>query len=271
MDMNSPLKPSKTLWFVFHNDKLLLLKENYTLLNEQQSALIAPHFIRQFSLGCFYHTEYHCAELSPETPIPEAFHAMALRQALSFFNEGYGLAVKAWSVINWDKNHQFCSRCGGRTVHQSTTFERLCLSCGLSFYPRISPSIIVRIKKDDHILMARSPHFAPGVYSLIAGFVDVGESIEETVHREVREEVGLEIKNLSYWGSQPWPFPDSLMLAFTADYASGDIIMAPDEIEDAGWYKHDNLPGLPSTALSIAMKLIDEFILTTRPVLHYPT
>ena len=108
--------------------------------------------------------------------------------------------------------------------------------------------------------MARSPHFPPGVYGLIAGFVDVGENIEEAVHREVKEEVGLQIKNLLYYGSQPWPFPDSLMLAFTADYASGEIVMDQDEIEDAGWYRHDNLPGLPSVALSIAMKLIDDFV-----------
>lgn len=108
--------------------------------------------------------------------------------------------------------------------------------------------------------MARSPHFAPGVYGLIAGFVDPGENIEEAVHREVKEEVGLKIKNLVYYGSQPWPFPDSLMLAFTADYESGEIVMEPGEIEAAGWYKYNNLPGLPSSTLSIGMKLIMDFV-----------
>lgn len=132
--------------------------------------------------------------------------------------------------------------------------------CHLSFFPRISPSIIVLIKKADHLLMARSPHFLPGVYGLIAGFIDAGESIEEAVHREVKEEVGLKIKNLSYFGSQQWPFPDSLMIAFTADYCSGDITINPDEIEEAGWYKYNNLPGRPQTSVSIASKLIDNFI-----------
>lgn len=261
--MESPLQQFQC-WFIFQNDDLLLLKSNNALLNDMQSALVAPHFLRQFKLGCVDNIDYYCAELANDIPLPETLHAIPLRQALSLFiSDGYGLAVKAWSVINWDKNHQFCSRCGGVTVHQAKAFERLCVLCGLSFFPRISPSIIVLIKRDDHILMARSPHFPQGIYGLIAGFVDAGETIEEAVHREVKEEVGLQIKNLVYWGSQPWPFPDSLMLAFTADYASGEIIMDPHEIEDAGWYKPDNLPGLPSTALSIAMKLIDEFCSAT--------
>ena len=120
--------------------------------------------------------------------------------------------------------------------------------------------MIVLIHQDDHLLMARSAHFPPGVYGLIAGFVEAGESIEEAVHREVKEEVGLTIKSLVYCGSQPWPFPDSLMMAFTADYEAGEITMDQVEIEDAGWYKYDKLPGLPSMALSIAMKLIDDFV-----------
>ncbi len=264
--MGSPLQQRQACWFVFQNDNLLLLKKDNALPGDMAYAAMAPYFLRHLNLGWFNSIECYCAEIDQETSIPDTMHVLPLRQALSLFsNDGYGLAVKAWSVINWDKNHQFCSRCGCVTArnhdtHQAKGFERVCTSCGLSFFPRISPSIIVLIKKSDHLLMARSPHFPQGVYGLIAGFVDAGESIEEAVHREVREEVGLQIKNLLYYGSQPWPFPDSLMLAFTADYASGEIVMDQDEIEDAGWYRHDNLPGLPSVALSIAMKLIDDFV-----------
>ncbi len=259
--MGSPKRKIQARWLIFQKDNLLLKIPKNTLLGDRESALIAPHFLRWFKLGCFNNIVYYCAEIGTDTLLPTTLHRFPLRQALGLFgDEAYGLVVKAWSVINWDKNHQFCSRCGCKTEHQPKAYERLCPSCGLSFFPRLSPSIIVRIKKDDHILMARGPHFPPGAYGLIAGFVDVGESVEEAVKREVSEEVGLQIKNLLYWGSQPWPFPDSLMLAFTADYASGEIIMDPDEIENAGWYKSDNLPGLPSTALSIAMKLINDFV-----------
>jgi NAD+ diphosphatase len=112
--------------------------------------------------------------------------------------------------------------------------------------------------------MARSPHFIPGAYGLIAGFIEVGESIEEAVHREVKEEVSINIKNLRYFGSQPWPFPDSLMIGFIADYASGEINIDHEEIEAAGWYKFDNLPGRPSTRISIASQLIEHFVAEQR-------
>ena len=252
-------------WFIFQDDSLLLFKTDNTLLCDRESALMEPHFKRHLKLGRFNQVDYHSAEISNNVEISSTLHALPLRQALSLLDPDiFSVAVKAYSIINWDKNHQFCSRCGHHTVHQSLSFERTCLSCDLRFFPRISPSIIVRIKKNDEILMARSPHFPKGAYGLIAGFVDVGETIEDAVHREVLEEVGLKIKNLSYWGSQPWPFPDSLMLAFTADYASGEIVMEPNEIEDAGWYKYDTIPGLPSTSISIAMKLIEDFINTQR-------
>jgi len=251
--------------FVFQNNQLLLLSNDNSLPDAIEAATLIPHFIRHFKLGLFHNIDYFCAEISQQIQIPDNMYALPLRQALAFFNpNGYGLAVKASSVMTWDINHQFCSRCGSVTVLQEKAFERLCTSCQLSFFPRISPCIIVLIKRGDHLLMARSPHFPVGVYGLIAGFIDAGESVEEAVYREVKEEVGLQIKNLVYYGSQPWPFPDSLMMAFTADYDSGDIIMDPDEIEDAGWYKYDNLPGLPSTSLSIAMTLINNFINTIK-------
>ena len=108
--------------------------------------------------------------------------------------------------------------------------------------------------------MASSPHYAPGVYGLIAGFIEAGESAEDALHREVFEEVGIKVQNPVYFGSQPWPFPDSLMLAYTAEYASGDIVICENEIKEAGWYRYDKLPGLPSSRVSIAFKLLDHFI-----------
>ncbi len=263
MKSSSQSRPGR--FFIFQNDHLLLLKKNNALPSHTDHATITPHILRHLSLGCWDDTDYCCTEISPEAVISDHLDRLPLKQALSLLSHDlYGLAVKAHAIMHWDKNHPFCSRCGAVTARPTQAFERVCTACGLRFFPRISPAIIVLIKKEDQLLMARSPHFPPGAYSLIAGFVDPGESIEEAVHREVLEEVGLTIKNLSYWGSQPWPFPDSLMLAFTADYASGEIIMEQDEIEDAGWYPYDQLPGLPSSTLSISMKLIEDFICQTK-------
>jgi NAD+ diphosphatase len=134
-----------------------------------------------------------------------------------------------------------------------------CTRCGMMHYPRVSPAVIVRVRRENEILLARSPGFPKGMRSVLAGFVEPGESIEETIHREVREEVGLEVENLGYFGSQPWPFPNSLMIGFTADYAGGEIRPEPGEIEDAGWYRADELPQLPPK-VSIARRMIDDFV-----------
>jgi NAD+ diphosphatase len=203
----------------------------------------------------------YCAEIDSSIDIPDDLIPTPLRQCFEILGmDWYVATAKAISVITWDKNHQYCGRCGNPTIYKSGTFERICNQCSLSFYPRISPSMIVLIKNEDKILMSRSPHFAPGAYGLIAGFLEVGESIEDAVHREVQEEVGLKIKNLRYFGSQSWPFPDSLMIGFTADYDSGDIVLDTNEIESADWYRYDQLPGGPSVSVSIARKLIDHFI-----------
>jgi NAD+ diphosphatase len=134
-----------------------------------------------------------------------------------------------------------------------------CPNCGLLHFPRLAPAIIVAIERGDRLLMARSRRFTTGMYSVLAGFVEPGESLEETVAREVKEEVGISLKDIKYFGSQPWPFPHSLMIGFTATYASGEIVMDDSEIEDAGWFTVDSLPPLPGK-ISIARKLIDGFI-----------
>ncbi len=171
----------------------------------------------------------------------------------------FALAGQAVQLIEWDRTHQYCGSCG--TPMEQPLRERVkqCPRCRLRQYPRLSPAIIVLVSRGDEVLLARAPRFRPEMYSVLAGFVEPGESLEETVMREVREEVGIEIGNIRYFGSQPWPFPNSLMVGFTATYASGDLKIDPVEIEAADWFKPDRLPPVPGP-LSIARKLIDAFV-----------
>lgn len=170
--------------------------------------------------------------------------------------EAFALAGRATQLMDWRKNHRYCGRCSTPTVIKSGEFAMSCPACGLLAYPRISPAVMVLIERGDELLLARSAHFKPGVFSALAGFVEPGETLEQCAVREVREEVGVEIANLRYFRSQPWPFPDSLMLAFFADYAGGVITPDPSEIEAAGWFSRRALPLLPDP-LSIARQLID--------------
>jgi len=261
--MTSPASKKLSYWLVFQNDCLLIAKNDtaHKLLTASAINELIAAFSRQHLLAQFDDFDIYCAELATESSLPQSIDPIPFRKALeSLGTDWYSIAAKARAIINWDKNHQYCGRCGHPTELKTGAFERHCPACSLVFYPRISPSIIVLIQKGDHILMARSHHFLPGVYGLIAGFVEAGENVEEAVHREVKEEVGIEIKNLRYFGSQAWPFPDSLMIAFTAEYAAGDLMINPAEIEEAGWYHIDHLPGRPSSSISIARKLINHFI-----------
>ena len=170
--------------------------------------------------------------------------------------EAFALAGRASQLMDWRKNHRYCGRCATPTTMKTTEFAMACPACGLLAYPRISPAVMVLIGRGDELLLARSPHFKPGIFSALAGFVEAGETLEQCAVREVREEVGIEISNLRYFRSQPWPFPDSLMLAFFADYAGGEITPDPSEIEAAGWFSRSALPPLPDQA-SIARHLIE--------------
>lgn len=250
-------------WVIFHDKKLLLHEQDgvWSLPCFRDIAEYKNYLKFIHGLGMFQGGECFCAELMQEVQLEGRFQFFPTRQAFELLsNDWYALITKGIHTVDWDKNHQFCGLCGAKTKLFTTIFEAHCDSCKTIFYPRISPSIIVLIRKENQILMARSPHFPKGVYGLIAGFVSPGETLEDTVHREVAEEVGIKVKNIRYYGSQPWPFPDSLMLAFIADYDSGDIIIDGVEIEAAGWYDVANLPGMPSSSKSIAKVMIDDFI-----------
>lgn len=199
-------------------------------------------------------------ELVAEAEPPAGMAFQGLRRLWSVLDDKtWRIAGRAVQVIEWDRNHRFCGRCGSATERHATERSRTCPRCGLQQFPRVSPAVITLIEDGDRMLLARSPHFVKGVYSTLAGFVEPGESLEETVIREVREEVGVELTDVRYFSSQPWPFPHSLMVGFVARYAGGEIVPQEGEIEDARWFTPDDLPLLPP-GLSIARALIEDFL-----------
>jgi NAD+ diphosphatase len=170
------------------------------------------------------------------------------------------LAGRAVQIAEWHRTHRFCGRCGVATEEAPGERARKCPDCGLLLFPRLSPAVITLVERGDEALLARGALFrgAP-MYSTLAGFVEPGETLEETVAREVREEVGVQVKDIRYMGSQPWPFPNSLMIGFHATWAGGDIKIDPKEIADAQWFRADALPNIPGK-MSIARRLIDAWV-----------
>jgi NAD+ diphosphatase len=163
-------------------------------------------------------------------------------------------------IVEWDRTHRFCGACATPTEPVSGERARSCPSCGLACFPRLAPAVIVAVERGDEILLGRGPQFPPGIYSAIAGFVEPGESAEEAVRREVREETGIEVEEVRYFASQPWPYPHSLMLGFQARYRSGELRLDPAELEDAAWFARHDMPMLFPGNVSIAQWLIGDFM-----------
>ena len=191
-----------------------------------------------------------------EAPLRQMMGLRASYDELPF--EEYYKAGKAFEILNWDKNTRYCPSCGVPT-HQISDIGKKCPECRQEFYPHISPAIIVRITKGDSILLVHARNFRGTFYGLVAGFLEAGETLEDCVHREVMEEVGLRIKNLKYFGSQPWPYPSGVMIGFTAEYESGSIKLQDEELNAGAFYTKDNLPEIPRK-LSLARKLIDDWL-----------
>lgn len=169
------------------------------------------------------------------------------------------LAGRAVQLVEWDRTTRFCGRCGTPTEPASGERARRCPGCGLLAFPRLAPAVITLIEREGEALLARGRAFPMPMYSCIAGFVEPGETMEEAVHREVREEVGVAVTNVRYVSSQPWPFPHSLMIGFEATWAGGEILIDETEIVDAQWYRPDDLPMIPP-GMSIARTLIDRWL-----------
>lgn len=199
-------------------------------------------------------------EVDPEADNPPGYEFETLWTFLGQVDEPiFYLIGRAKQIVEWHRDHQFCGQCGAPTTASEKDRSRVCKVCSQTFYPRLSPSIIALVTKGEELLLAKNTRARGNFYSTLAGFIEPGESIEEAVHREVYEEVGIRIKNLRYYSSQSWPFPNSLMLGFHAEYDSGEFVLQKDEIVDAQWFYYQNLPNRPAM-FSISGWLIDDYI-----------
>ncbi|QSH42257.1 NAD(+) diphosphatase [Lentisphaerota bacterium ZTH] len=190
----------------------------------------------------------------------EPVEYVELREAMRLCSPSEAAAAnRARQLLHWLREHRFCGVCGHKTSHSDHETAMVCPECGEIAFPRIAPAVITAVTRGNQLLLAHNRKFRSGLFSLIAGFVEAGESLEQAVAREIREEVGIEVKNIKYFGSQGWPFPHSLMVGFTAEYAGGDIVPDGKEIIEAKWFDIDKLPDLPSSG-SISRKIIDSII-----------
>jgi NAD+ diphosphatase len=260
VDPNAVLQEN-ALCFVFRKGELLIGPSSigdYLPIYDELKA-ISHLIVRANFMGHLERRPVFAIEVEETAPDPQPFAFQPLRGTFGTLDEGaWLLAGRAAMIADWDRSHKFCGACGELTFYLEHERAKRCPSCGLVAYPRVSPAVIVLVERGDEVLLARGAHLSSGMYALIAGFVEAGESLEDGVHREIREEVGIEVEDIIYFGSQPWPFPHSLMVGFTAQYKSGEISIEPNELEDAQFFRPDAMPPVPPR-LSIARQLIDYY------------
>lgn len=255
----------KQYYFVFCKDDLMLERQSdgtYTIpCQEEPPTEIKPWttILNITPLDGIEVKAYSIDSPVPQHSASNTYKMCPLRQ--SYYKIPYPLYLKAGKcaeLLYWDRNTKFCGVCGGQ-MHFHTDISKRCEMCGKEVWPQLATAVIVLIRRGDEILLARGRNFRSEFYGLIAGFVETGETLEEAVRREVMEETGLTIKNIRYFGSQPWPYPSGLMVGFTADYESGEIHIQQEELTKAGWFNRTNLPKIPEK-LSIARRLIDNWL-----------
>lgn len=242
--------------FIFRGDELLLSESSIDFPDAAVCAGIGLGADALQSVLPLADCGHYACQVARDVEAPAGFAFRKLRAVLGELGKYGSLASRAFQISEWVRTHRYCGVCATpmRKSEKELCFH--CPNCGFSAYPRISPAMMVLIKRDDHILLARHSNYATARYTALAGFVEAGESIEEAIHREVFEEVGLQVKDLRYFGSQSWPFPHSLMIAYTAEYVGGELSLQQDEIADARWFgPSDAMPDIPMIE-SIAGRLV---------------
>jgi NAD+ diphosphatase len=249
-------------WFVISNGKLLVKmdRNGYSIPRKKDIGEIENQMNHLQFLGTLDGTPCHVASYPDENAFLEGLMFSNVRKLFGILADHVTLAAGCSAqLIRWHQTHKYCGACGSLMADKEEERAKFCTECKAVYYPRLSPAVIVAVLKGDEILLARSARFPGNMYSVLAGFVEIGESLEDCVEREVFEETGIKVQNITYFGSQPWPFPDSLMLGFTADYAEGEICVDSAEIAEARWFSADTLPNVPGR-ISIAGHLIEWFV-----------
>lgn len=252
-----PDAPAGTRTLVFRGNELLLADPAMEIPDASLRSVVAIDESRLLPVGLYGGAYCETAWLEKDTPAPPGYAFRGLRSLFGQWEESLlAVAGRAFQIADWARTHRYCGTCG-RPMRRAPGERAMKCECGHVAYPRISPAMMVLVRRGDAILLARNAAAPPGRYSALAGFLEPGESVEEAIHREVREEVGIAVRDLRYFASQSWPFPGSLMLAFTAEYAGGELVPDGTEIVDARWFgPGDTLPQL-SPSQSISRALID--------------
>ena len=252
-------------WCCFYQDKLLLRKgtgASYSLPAASDLKLLTTGICKEGTTHTVTLPDgNHVYAQALTNPVEESpqWTMVGLRASYDYLSLAeYQAAGKAYQILYWDKHSRYCPVCGTPTRQESPIMKR-CPACGNEMYPPISTAIIVLIKRGNEILLVHARNFRGTFYGLVAGFLEAGETLEQCVRREVMEETGLTIKNITYFDSQPWPYPSGLMVGFFADYESGSIKLQDDELSAGAFYTRHNLPELPQK-LSIARRLIDHWL-----------
>jgi NAD+ diphosphatase len=248
------------LWFVFRG-RDLLVHDEVDLRLFRDLAELGVDAVRSQFLGWLDGVPAYSVEVPRDAAAPPGARFRDIRALYGRADEEhYALAGRAVQIMDWDRSHQYCGACAEPTVASSSERARSCPRCGLVVFPRIAPAVIVAVEREGRILLARSPHFPPRFYSVPAGFVEPGESLEQAVVREILEETGVTVEDVRYFGSQPWPYPNSLMVGFEARWKDGEIRVDGEELEDAGWFAPDAMPPYFKGRISISGWLIEEFL-----------
>lgn len=254
-----------TPWCAFRGNRMLVVRENGALrLPEADPRELGADLAASHHVGSLAGRDCYASWLPEGHVMPAGAELIALRPLILEGDEMVAhVAGRAWQILEWDRTHRYCGACGAATVPHESDRARVCSACSQLYYPRIAPVVMALVTRGRELLLTRKPGYAPGRYTVVAGFVEAGESVEHALIREVREEVSVEAAHPLYFGSQPWPFPNSLVMAFSLEHVRGEVRPDGVELEDARWFDIDALPELPEP-VHVSRQLIDATIARLR-------